>query len=101
MSRRQRIISELQEQNVEIIKSIQNLQVDLRLNQSIIDELSGSSGDEDVPEISIELIPRQISQGRNTYKNKKSNNTERKEGFEKARAWHLERIKQKQLKKTK
>jgi len=67
MSRRQRIISELQEQNVEIIKSIQNLQVDLRLNQSIIDELSGSSGDVDVPEISIELIPRQISQGRNTY----------------------------------
>jgi hypothetical protein len=41
-------------------------------------------------EFSIELVPKQ------TKNQKKSKKTERKESLEKARAWHLERIRDKQ-----
>jgi hypothetical protein len=97
MSNKQRLIKELQERNIEIERSITKLQHDLRVNEEIIRELRNSS-DEDLSELSeefsIEILPgRQNNLTKNTGEQvwKNSKKQERKEGFEKARAWALDR----------
>ena len=79
----------LQEQNTEIVNTIDKLH-HLRLNQQIIGELQreekSSSLEED--DFSIEYVQEE-QKPQSTAKGKSDKKVERKEGFERARVWHL------------
>jgi hypothetical protein len=95
--RRDNLIYKLQERNTDIINTIEGLRRDLTLNQQIIRELqregrSLSSSEED--EISFENIKVE-PKPKSAQKVKNNKKLERKEGYEKVRAWHLDRLRTK------
>jgi hypothetical protein len=100
MSReRESLILRLQERNTEIDNEIKKLQQDWILNQQIITELQKkdrptAEGDSD---ISIEYCRIEDVPERRPIPEKKISRkrAERREGLEKARAWHLDQIKAK------
>ncbi len=100
MSReRESLILRLQERNTEIDNEIKKLQQDWVLNQQIITELQKKdrlTAEED-SDISIEYYRvEDVLERRPTPEKKISRKrAERREGLEKARAWHLDQIKAK------
>ncbi len=100
MSReRESLILRLQERNTEIDNEIKKLQQDWVLNQQIINELQKKdrlTAEED-SDISIEYYRVEDVLERRPIPEKKISckRAERREGLEKARAWHLDRIKAK------
>jgi len=100
MSReRESLILRLQERNTETDNEIKKLQQDWILNQQIITELQKkdrptAEGDSD---ISIEYCRIEDVPERRPIPEKKISRkrAERREGLERARAWHLDRIKEK------
>jgi hypothetical protein len=100
MSReRESLILRLQERNTETDNEIKKLQQDWILNQQIITELQKkdrptAEGDSD---ISIEYCRIEDVPERRPIPEKKISRkrAERREGLEKARAWHLDQIKAK------
>ncbi len=81
--------------NKKINNTIKKLQQDLLLNQQIIKELQWDDM-QDEDKFSIEYIT-EPSQDQKTKTTKRSDNkgSEQKEGYEKARAWHLDRMQKK------
>jgi len=84
------IVTKLQEHSQEIREEIKRLQLELKLNQDIIEELK----DED-DEFSVELIQEETEELK-PKKNNKNKKPARKESFKKARAWHLDSLKEKE-----
>ncbi len=89
---RESLILRLQEQNTEIVNTIEKLH-HLRLNQQIIRESQredkSSSLEED--DFSIEYVQEE-QKPQSTAKGKSDKKAERKEGFERARVWHLDQL---------
>jgi hypothetical protein len=92
----------LQEWNTEIDNEITRLQQDWILNQKIITELQKedkSSLEEDdnlsIDYVQVENVIERKQKPQKTKKRISNKKAERKEGLEKARAWHLDRIRAK------
>ncbi len=98
MSReRESLILRLQERNTEIDNEIKKLQQDWILNQQIITELQKkdrltAEEDSDIEYYRVEDILERRPTPEKKVNRKRE---ERREGLEKARAWHLDRIKAK------
>jgi len=103
MSREQEcLILKLQERNTEIDNEIKRLQQDWIINQQITTELQkkDKSFSEEDSDISIEYLRVEDVTERKpiperTEKKISRKRAERREGLERARAWHLDRIKAK------
>ncbi len=100
MSReRESLILRLQERNTEIDNEIKRLQQDWIINQQITTELQkkDKSFSEEDSDISIEYLRVEDVPERKPIPEKKISRkrAERREGLERARAWHLDRIKAK------
>jgi hypothetical protein len=99
---RKNILKEVQERIEKISSNIETLQRDLnfhrRLEQELKREHYNRSSDEESSEKSIEFIPDpKVSAQVNQHKQKqrKQKTDERKEAFQRAKAWHLDRIQNK------
>jgi hypothetical protein len=91
---RESLIFRLQERNKKITSKIEKLRQDLTLNQQVIRELQREEeiseySEED--EKSFEYFKTE-HKPKGVVKAKSDKKAERKEGLEKARAWHLERL---------
>ncbi len=92
----------LQEWSTEIDNEITRLQQDWILNQQIITELQKedrSSSEEDdnlsIDYVQVENVIERNQKPQKTEKRISNKKAERKEGLEKARAWHLDQIRAK------
>jgi len=99
---RESMILRLQERDTEIDNEIKRLQQDWILNQQIITELQKedrSSSEEydnlSIDYVQVENVIERKQKPQKTEKRISSKKAERKEGLEKARAWHLDRIRAK------
>jgi glycerol-3-phosphate responsive antiterminator len=91
---RESLIFRLQERNKEITSKIEKLCQDLSLNQQVIRELQQEeelSAYSEEDEISFEYI-KTDHKPKGVVKVKSDKKAEQKEGLEKARAWHLDRL---------
>ncbi len=103
MSReRESLILKLQERNTEIDNKIKRLQQDCILNQQIITELpkkdkpfSEEDSDISIEYLRVEDVTERKPIPERTEKKISRKRAERREGLERARAWHLDRIKAK------
>ena len=103
MSReRESLILRLQERNTEIDNEIKRLQQDWILNQQIITELqkkdkpfSEEDSDTSIEYLRVEDVTERKPIPERTEKKRSRKRAERREGLERARAWHLDRIKAK------
>jgi hypothetical protein len=103
MSRdRESLILKLQERNTEIDNEIKRLQQDWTLNQQIITELqkedkpfSEEDSDISIEYLRVEDITERKPIPKKTEKKISHKKVERREELERARAWHLDRIKAK------
>jgi hypothetical protein len=102
--RRSKIIINLQERICRIENNIKKLTEDKELYEQIIEELQHSKSEDEVLSFgSIEFIQDQNfqvhSREEKLVKKASTKKAERQEGLEKARAWHLNRKKEKQNRK--
>jgi hypothetical protein len=111
--RRERIVKKIQERIYKIDKQIEDLQPDKELYQSILSELNQRDYYND-KELSIEFIEssdraaaRLVNSGRKEQVNKsvtmkaKTKAQEREEERAKARAWHINRVRNKEKARNK
>jgi len=116
--RRNSIVRQLQEQNQGLEDTLESIQIELNLNRQVIEELLAGN-DEDSEDYStsvesLEMSSVEIIQSPEperklraqatttaipTTAQKRNKKQERKESFEKARAWALDRAKDKERKR--
>ncbi len=96
---RKNILKEVQEWIEKISSDIETLQRDLNFHRGLEQELQREqhkrSSDEESSDISIEIIPdprvmKQVIQHKQKQRIQKTE--ERKEAFQRAKAWHLDKI---------
>jgi hypothetical protein len=102
--RKEKIIEEVEEciesESCEIEKLQQDLNLFRRILRELRDENANYRSDSDYSkDISIEITPNQKVEANNNCCKQKSKKSERQEALEKARAWHLDRLREQRKRK--
>ena len=107
--RRNSIVQQLQQRNQGLEDTLERIQIELNLNRKIIDELLADNSDDNSEEYStsaesleissVEIIAAPQPDRKLSVRPQVNTVVERKESFEKARAWALDRAKDKDRKR--